>query len=156
MADFNGLGMNPGNLSRLSPALSRSISPENFTGEPGKGGMAVEGTGKIAADDPIKKLTLADVKPYIKRQKSYEMTVKTNAFATMVAHGIHGLDAIQSINYFDDPSQVWERSRETIEQYQQKTFGEEPQTGDNQFEVDTELSSDRITDQIDRSPNING
>ena len=51
MADFNGLGMNPGNLSRLSPALSRSISPENFTGEPGKGGMAVEGTGKIAADD---------------------------------------------------------------------------------------------------------
>lgn len=117
---------------------------------------AIQRNGKIAADDPVKKLTLADVKPYIKRQKSYEMTVKTNAFATMVSHGIHGLDAIQSINYFDDPSQVWERSKETIEQYQQKTFGEEPQTGDNQFEVDTELSSDRITDQIDRSPNING
>lgn len=37
---FNGLGMNLGNLAALSNAKSRSISPENFTGEPGKGGMA--------------------------------------------------------------------------------------------------------------------
>lgn len=29
-----------GNLSRLSNAQSRSISPENFTGEKGKGAMA--------------------------------------------------------------------------------------------------------------------
>ena len=47
--DFNGLGMNQGNLSRLSNALSRSISPENFTGEAGKGGMAVDGTNKECA-----------------------------------------------------------------------------------------------------------
>ena len=46
---FNGLGMNPGNLSRLSNAQTRSISPENFTGEPGKGGMATEGTGSHCA-----------------------------------------------------------------------------------------------------------
>ena len=37
---FNGLEMNMGNLSRLSDAKTRSISPENFTGEKGKGGMA--------------------------------------------------------------------------------------------------------------------
>jgi len=36
---FNGLGMGPGNLSRLSNAKSRSISAENFSGEKGKGGM---------------------------------------------------------------------------------------------------------------------
>ncbi len=42
---FNGLGMNLGNLSRLSRAKTRSISAENFTGEKGKGGMATEGTG---------------------------------------------------------------------------------------------------------------
>ena len=46
---FNGLDMNLGNLSRLSSAQSRSISPENFQGEKGKGGMATEGTGKGAA-----------------------------------------------------------------------------------------------------------
>jgi len=46
---FNGLHMNMGNLSRLSNAKTRSISPENFTGEKGKGGMATEGTGANAA-----------------------------------------------------------------------------------------------------------
>src|SRR4030042_5758364 len=37
---FNGLDMNIGNLYRLSDAKTRSISPENFTGEKGKAGMA--------------------------------------------------------------------------------------------------------------------
>ncbi len=40
-AGFNGLDMNMGNLYRMSNAKTRSISPENFTGEKGKGGMAV-------------------------------------------------------------------------------------------------------------------
>ena len=39
-APFNGLGTDIGNLFRLSHAKSRSISPENFTGEKGKGAMA--------------------------------------------------------------------------------------------------------------------
>ena len=51
MTRFNGLGMHLGNLSRLSPAKTRSISPENFTGEKGKGGMATEGTGASCARD---------------------------------------------------------------------------------------------------------
>jgi len=37
---FSGLEMNMGNLYRLSNAKTRSISPENFTGEKGKAGMA--------------------------------------------------------------------------------------------------------------------
>ena len=37
---FNGLDMSMGNLYKLSNAETRSISPENFTGEKGKGGMA--------------------------------------------------------------------------------------------------------------------
>ena len=48
---FDGLGMHLGNLSRISDAESRSISPENFTGEPGRGGMATEGTGSGPARD---------------------------------------------------------------------------------------------------------
>ncbi len=51
MAKFNGLGMNMGTLSLLSDAKSRSISPENFTGEKGKGGMATTGTGENCARD---------------------------------------------------------------------------------------------------------
>jgi hypothetical protein len=37
---FNGLDMNMSNLSRLSNAKTRSISPENYTGAKGRGGMA--------------------------------------------------------------------------------------------------------------------
>jgi hypothetical protein len=37
---FNGIENNMGSIYRLSNAQSRSISPENFTGEKGKGGMA--------------------------------------------------------------------------------------------------------------------
>jgi D-arabinan exo alpha-(1,3)/(1,5)-arabinofuranosidase (non-reducing end) len=48
---FNGLGMNLGNLSRLSDAQTRSISAENFTGAKGKGGMATDGTGANCARD---------------------------------------------------------------------------------------------------------
>lgn len=51
MSEFNGLGMHLGNLSRLSRAKSRSISPENFTGDKGKGGMATDGTGARGARD---------------------------------------------------------------------------------------------------------
>ena len=51
MSDWNGLGVHLGNLSRLSRAKTRSISPENFTGEKGKGGMASEGSGAAYARD---------------------------------------------------------------------------------------------------------
>jgi hypothetical protein len=72
---YNGLNLSMGNLSRLSHAKTRSISPENLTGEKGKGGMATEGTGAKAARDlgqgwkispslkvePKKVLTLAEI-----------------------------------------------------------------------------------------------
>jgi hypothetical protein len=43
MTEFNGLGMHLGNLARLSSAQTRSISPENVTGEKGRGGMSTDG-----------------------------------------------------------------------------------------------------------------
>ena len=51
MSDFNGLGLHLGNLSRLSSAKTRSLSPENFSGAKGGGGQATEGTGASAARD---------------------------------------------------------------------------------------------------------
>jgi hypothetical protein len=51
--EFNGLSVNLNNLYKLSDAKTRSISPENFTGEKGRGGMANldEGTAADAARD---------------------------------------------------------------------------------------------------------
>lgn len=50
---FDGLAVSMDNLFRLSDAKTRSISPENFTGEKGKGGMATleEGSAADAARD---------------------------------------------------------------------------------------------------------
>ena len=48
---FSGLGMGLGSLSRLSKAQTRSISPENFTGEKGKAAMSTDGPAMNAARD---------------------------------------------------------------------------------------------------------
>lgn len=50
---YNGLNSDLGNLFLLSDAKTRSISPENFSGEKGKGGMATleNGTARDAARD---------------------------------------------------------------------------------------------------------
>jgi len=50
---FNGLDLSMNNLSVLSNAKTRSISPENFSGEKGKGGAAEldDGTARAAARD---------------------------------------------------------------------------------------------------------
>ena len=46
---FSGLDVNLGNMYRMSDARTRSISPENFKGEKGKGGMAISGNGANAS-----------------------------------------------------------------------------------------------------------
>ena len=48
---FNGLQVHMGNIARLSHAQSRSISPENFTGEKGKAGMSIDGPAASSARD---------------------------------------------------------------------------------------------------------
>ena len=62
---FDGLNMNMGTLPLLSNAVTRSISPENFTGEKGKGGMCKleDGIAKEAARDLGTKWK---VNPYIR------------------------------------------------------------------------------------------
>ena len=72
---FGGLDLGLGNLSRLSHAQTRSISPENFTGAKGQAGMSTDGPARNAARDlgqgwkvspyvviePHKTLVMADV-----------------------------------------------------------------------------------------------
>jgi hypothetical protein len=48
---FDGLNNSMGSLYRLSNAKTFSISPENLTGEKGKGGMAAQGSASSAARD---------------------------------------------------------------------------------------------------------
>ena len=80
---------------------------------------------------PLLDLNYSDVAISVKRQKTYEMTVKTNAFATLVSHGVNGLHAIKEINFFSDPSQVWEDSKDGITKYQKSIYDKTNSTEKN-------------------------
>jgi hypothetical protein len=84
MGAFNGLNMSLGNLARLSRAKSRSISPENFTGEKGKAGMSIEGPAARCARDLGQGWKIS---PY----------VRVAPHSTFVLANIQGPGAIQSI-----------------------------------------------------------
>lgn len=91
-------------------------------------------------------LTISDIQPNIKRQKTYELTTKVNFFATAVSHGINGLHALQAMNAFEDVNQVWEDSKETIEKYQSSIFEKQEKIADR-------LEAD-YSDQESNSPNM--
>jgi hypothetical protein len=82
--ECDGLKMSLGNLPRLSHAKTRSISPENFTGEKGKGGMATEGTGAEAARE-------------LGQGWKVSPSVKIEAGETFVMADVKGAGAIQHI-----------------------------------------------------------
>jgi len=82
--NFDGLEMGLDNLPRLSYAQTRSVSPENFTGEKGKGGMATEGTGANAARELGQKWKVSP-------------SVVIKAGRTFVMADIKGSGAIQHI-----------------------------------------------------------
>ncbi len=89
---FNGLDLNLGNLYRLSRAESRSISPENFTGEKGKGGMATSRTGANAARE-------------LGRGWKISPSVEIKSRTTLTLAEINGPGAIQQI--WMTPTGVW-------------------------------------------------
>jgi len=81
---FSGLEMGMGNLARLSYAETRSVSPENFTGEKGKGAMATEGTGARAARE-------------LGQRWKVSPSVRINPGQTFLMADIEGCGAIQHI-----------------------------------------------------------
>ncbi|MDD8025609.1 MAG: DUF2961 domain-containing protein [Acidobacteriota bacterium] len=81
---YNGLGLGLGSLSRLSKAQTRSVSPENFSGEKGKAGMSIDGPALNAARDLGQGWK---VSPY----------VRIKAKDTLVLADVKGEGAIQQI-----------------------------------------------------------
>ncbi len=81
--EFNGLGMHLGNLSRLSSAKTRSISPENTTGEKGKGGMDAEGIASAAARDLGQGWKIS---PYVRIQPGQTHTIADISDSGAIQH----------------------------------------------------------------------
>jgi hypothetical protein len=92
---FDGTESNMGNIFKLSDAKSRSISPENFTGAKGQGGMATEGTGKNPSRDLGKGWKVSP-------------SVVIKAHTTFTVADIDGPGSIQHI--WMTPTGVWRNS----------------------------------------------
>jgi len=92
---FDGIESNMGNIFKLSDAKSRSISPENFTGAKGQGGMATEGTGKNPSRDLGKGWKVSP-------------SVVIKAHTTFTVAEIDGPGSIQHI--WMTPTGVWRNS----------------------------------------------
>ena len=80
----DGLSGTLSTLYRTSGAQTRSISPENFTGEKGKGGMATTGTGQNAAK-------------YLGRGWKVSPSIRVNAGERAILADLDGQGAVQHI-----------------------------------------------------------
>ena len=92
--------------------------------------------------------SVSDLQPSIKRSKTYELTVKTNAIATLISKGFDLRDVLTIAPLFEDNNQVIERSGNGVNKYQEsQVFKTEKQTEEKRPFAD-------YSDQIANSPNI--
>lgn len=101
-------------------------------------------------DSPLRKLTVADVEPSIKRQKTYELSTKCNSIATLINIGVNGKDVLNTIPLFDDPNEVWENSKQTIESKQNATS----QSDIEEYDPKKDRIMSDLSDQVENSPVI--
>lgn len=84
---------------------------------------AIQASSDVPADSPLLTLKYRDCQPNIKRNKTYELASKTNAWATLVSHGMNGYHALKTVNLVDDVNQVWADSKDGVEMFQMSVYG---------------------------------
>lgn len=104
---------------------------------------------RYAEDNPLSILEYSDCAVSFKRSKQYEMTVKTNAIATLLSHGFALEDTINAVSMFEDPNQVVARSGEGVKRYQEANIFKESESLENKPLAD-------LSDQQTNSPLIGG
>lgn len=98
---------------------------------------------------PLGKLTFAEVAPNIKRQKTYELSIKVNSISTLISHGFALEDAVTVAPLFEDPNEVVNRSGEGVRKYQEaNVFKTEKQTKEEKRPFPD------YSDQEQNSPNL--
>ena len=114
----------------------------------------------LPADDPIRQLHHTDIDIHFSRRRNYDLSVKANAFATLIGRGVHPRHAIKVCEIFEDSEQVWNDSKDMMLQYQNKVCVLQPtQSGGEATDSEKEMGSDdRImqdnSDQLSNSPRL--
>jgi len=113
---------------------------------------AIKKSPYTPSDSPLLELRYSDVKPNFKRQKSYDMVTKINAFATGVSHGLAPQHMIPAINLFDDVQQVIADSKPYMDRYLASIYDKQ---NTNNIEKKDRIQGD-LSDQRTNSPLIEG
>jgi len=123
---------------------------------------AIKKSPFINPDNPMLYLKKSDIAINVKRQKTYEMSTKVNAMATLLSHGFYGEDVVNAIPFFDDPNEVWNRSKKLIEKYQKSIFEKttqnqaqnQAQGGEGEQKPNSDRMMQDLSDQVSNSPVI--
>ena len=104
---------------------------------------------ELPEDDPLRKIHATDIDIKYTRRQNWDLSTKANAFATLVSHGVNGRHALKVANMFEDVEQVYIDSKDGIEEYQKKTYGETEISEDDRLMQDS-------SDQASQSPVVDG
>ena len=101
-----------------------------------------------------------DIDIHFSRRRNYDLSVKANAFATLVGRGVHPRHAIKVCEIFEDSEQVYADSKEMMTAYQEKVCidnatvsGDQATNPEKPFDGDDRILQDN-SDQIDNSPRL--
>ena len=148
-------GIATGDATGWSAAETQACKQEMITNSCKKNELkvvlaAIKASTNVPPDSPLNDIKYSDIEVNIKRQRTYEMTSKINAYATGVSHGLAPEHMIRVINLFNDPQQTIEDSKPYIKKYLESTFsGDEVEERPDSFKLNGDNS-----DQIENSPNM--
>jgi SPP1 family phage portal protein len=115
--------------------------------------QAIKASSYVPQDSPLLKLRYSDTQVNIKRQKTYELTVKVNAICAVLAKGFTLKDTIKAIPLFEDDNQVIVDSGEGVAKYQEtNVFRTDTTSGAEETEEKRPFAD--LSDQEGNSPNI--
>ena len=100
-------------------------------------------------NNPVRQLHYSDVDVNIPRQKTYELTVKTNAICALIAKGFSLEDTLAIAPLFEDNNQVIVRSGEGVRRFQEANVFKEEQS-----ETEEKRPFADLSDEESQSPVI--
>lgn len=115
---------------------------------------AIHNSRFIEPDNPLLSLTISDIQANTNRQKTYELTVKTNAICALIKHGFDLDDTLTIAPLFSDPNQVSVRSGPGVRKYQEANVFNSGSGSEKQTEEKRPFPD--YSDQESNSPNIGG
>lgn len=114
--------------------------------------ISLVSTKILDPENAIRQIHSTDIDFHFDRKRNYDLTIKSNFIATLLAKGFDGRHLIKESNAFSDPEQVWTDSKDMIQAIQKSLITKESgESADNM-----ENTSGDPINQTTNSPIIDG